>query len=87
MRSDFSDDVPLVSGAYNWQAGNPETTQEAVFLPHTMSGDSVRRLLPQSSQMQSFSFAPNNFGQRENQKSAHSLSCCGAPPNSRLRRY
>ncbi|KAG9232427.1 hypothetical protein BJ875DRAFT_514523 [Amylocarpus encephaloides] len=34
-----------------------------------MSGDpGNRRLLPQSSQMQSFSFAPNNFGQRENQK-------------------
>ncbi|EHK98118.1 hypothetical protein M7I_6170 [Glarea lozoyensis 74030] len=36
-----------------------------------MSGDpGNRRLLPQSSQMQSFSFAPNNYGQRENQKSA-----------------
>ncbi|PVH76410.1 hypothetical protein DL98DRAFT_551174 [Cadophora sp. DSE1049] len=34
-----------------------------------MVGDpGTRRLLPQSSQMQSFSFAPNNFGQRENQK-------------------
>ncbi|PQE20390.1 lipase regulator 1 protein [Rutstroemia sp. NJR-2017a BBW] len=34
-----------------------------------MSGDlGTRRLLPQSSQMQSFSFAPNNFGPRENQK-------------------
>ncbi|TVY90949.1 Cutinase transcription factor 1 alpha [Lachnellula willkommii] len=34
-----------------------------------MAGDpGNRRLLPQSSQMQSFSFAPNNFGQRENQK-------------------
>ncbi|EPE36032.1 Zn2/Cys6 DNA-binding protein [Glarea lozoyensis ATCC 20868] len=34
-----------------------------------MSGDpGNRRLLPQSSQMQSFSFAPNNYGQRENQK-------------------
>ncbi|KAG0651542.1 Nitrogen assimilation transcription factor nit-4 [Hyphodiscus hymeniophilus] len=36
-----------------------------------MAGDpGGRRLLPQSSQMQSFSFAPNNFGSRENQKSA-----------------
>lgn len=36
-----------------------------------MSGDpgGVRRLLPQSSQMQNFSFAPNNLGARENQKS------------------
>ncbi|KAI9047644.1 hypothetical protein LZ554_008355 [Drepanopeziza brunnea f. sp. 'monogermtubi'] len=34
-----------------------------------MVGDQgTRRLLPQNSQMQSFSFAPNNFGQRENQK-------------------
>ncbi|KAF4635017.1 hypothetical protein G7Y89_g3076 [Cudoniella acicularis] len=34
-----------------------------------MAGDpGNRRLLPQSSQMQSFSFAPTNFGQRENQK-------------------
>ena len=36
-----------------------------------MSGDlGTRRLLPQSSQMQNFSFAPTNFGPRENQKSA-----------------
>ncbi|CAG8974329.1 hypothetical protein HYALB_00006176 [Hymenoscyphus albidus] len=34
-----------------------------------MAGDpGNRRLLPQSSQMQSFSFAPNDFGPRENQK-------------------
>lgn len=34
-----------------------------------MVGDpGSRRLLPQSSQMQNFSFVPNNFGQRENQK-------------------
>ncbi|CZS95257.1 related to Cutinase transcription factor 1 alpha [Rhynchosporium graminicola] len=34
-----------------------------------MAGEpGTRRLLPQSSQMQSFSFAPTNFGQRENQK-------------------
>jgi len=38
----------------------------------TMVGDpgTQRVLLPQSSQMQSFTFTPNNFGQRENQKSA-----------------
>lgn len=36
-----------------------------------MAGDQagVRRLLPQNSQMQSFSFVPNNFGNREPQKS------------------
>ncbi|KAK2623493.1 hypothetical protein QTJ16_007161 [Diplocarpon rosae] len=34
-----------------------------------MVGDpATRRLLPQSSQMQSFTFAPNNIGQRETQK-------------------
>ncbi|RDL33170.1 Uncharacterized protein BP5553_08609 [Venustampulla echinocandica] len=34
-----------------------------------MSGDpGNRRLLPQNSQMQNFAYAPNNFGQRENQK-------------------
>lgn len=43
-----------------------------------MAGDpGTRRLLPQSSQtsqMQSFSFAPNNFGPRENQKSKSGLA-------------
>jgi hypothetical protein len=39
-----------------------------------MSGDpAVRRLLPQNSQMQSFSFTPANFGPRENQKSAQPI--------------
>ncbi|RDW87690.1 hypothetical protein BP5796_03384 [Coleophoma crateriformis] len=34
-----------------------------------MAGEpGTRRLLPQSSQMQSFAFAPDNFGPRENQK-------------------
>jgi hypothetical protein len=34
----------------------------------------VRRLLPQSSQMQSFSFAPANLVPQENQKSARYFS-------------
>lgn len=39
-----------------------------------MAGDpGGRRLLPQNNQW-SFTFAPNNFGPRENQKSAHSHS-------------
>ncbi|CAL3972674.1 unnamed protein product, partial [Diplocarpon coronariae] len=34
-----------------------------------MVGDpATRRLLPQTSQMQSFTFAPSSFGRRENQK-------------------
>ncbi len=39
--------------------------------PRSMSGDpaGVRRLLPQSSQPQTFTFAPNNFAPREAQKS------------------
>ena len=39
--------------------------------PRSMSGDAagVRRLLPQSSQPQTFTFAPGNFGPREAQKS------------------
>jgi hypothetical protein len=46
-----------------------------------MAGDpGNRRLLPQSSQMQSFSFTPNNFGQRENQKSAPSCNQDFDPP-------
>jgi hypothetical protein len=37
-----------------------------------MSTDSgVRRLLPQGSQMQNFTFAPASFMPRENQKSTH----------------
>ncbi|CAL3972673.1 unnamed protein product [Diplocarpon coronariae] len=38
-------------------------------IPLQMVGDpATRRLLPQTSQMQSFTFAPSSFGRRENQK-------------------
>lgn len=61
---------PLLDPPYH-AASSSSSSPPQHLQPRSMSGDpaGVRRLLPQSSQPQTFTFAPGNFAPREAQKS------------------